>query len=192
MGRTDTSYSKHTAKGGNFLPALCKLIGFLIILSVIAFCLSLIIPKKMGYQVYNIMTGSMEPTIPVGSIIYVEQVPPEDLKAGDVIVFEQDYSVVAHRVVQNRIVEGEFVTKGDANAGEDFNTVKYSDVLGRVKYHINKLGAFTMMYTSNIGKVYVLAFAFCGVLFQILGERLKARYQPHDDNAEASELFRKE
>jgi signal peptidase I len=165
------------SKGGRILPALCKLFGIVIILLVIAFCLSLLLPKVFGYQVYTVLTGSMEPAIPTGSLIYAEELEPEKVEPGDVIVFEQDGSVVAHRVKENRFVEGEFITKGDANAAEDLFTVRYSDLLGRVKMHIPRLGAFSMIYTSVIGKVYLLLFALCGVLFNVLGERLKSRGQ---------------
>ena len=165
--------NKQTKKGGKFLPALCNLVGIAIILVVIGFCLSLILPPNFGYQVYNIMTGSMAPEIPVGSIIYVEHTPAEDVQVGDVIVFELENFVVAHRVVENQTVIGEFVTKGDANATEDMNTVPYDAYMGRVKYHYPMLGQFMTIYTTPIGKIYVLAFAFCGLLFNLLGSRLR-------------------
>lgn len=161
-------------KGGKLLPALCRIVGILILLLVIGFSLSLLLPRFLGYQVYNIMSGSMEPAIPAGSLIYVKDLEPEDVAEGDVIVFEMDGSVVAHRVVQNRFVEGEFVTKGDANAGEDLFNVRYGDLLGRVTAHVPRLGAFSMLYSTTVGKVYVLLFALCGVLFNILSERLRS------------------
>ena len=164
------------------LPALCNLVGTLIILTVIGFCLALIIPQRMGYQTYNIMSGSMEPEIPVGSMIYVETIEPAQIKTGDVIVFRQGESVVAHRVVENRVVSGEFVTKGDANEAEDFSTVPYHALLGRVKRHVVNLGDFMMLYTSAVGKFYVLAFALCGVLFNVLAGRLRRRHR--DETAE--------
>ena len=175
MSRSSVTTDHESRKRGGLLPALCNLIGILIILTVIGFCLSLVIPQRMGYQTYNIMSGSMEPEIPVGSMIYVETVEPAQIKVGDVIVFRQEESVVAHRVVENRVVSGEFVTKGDANEAEDFSTVPYRALLGRVKHHIVNLGDFMMLYTSSVGKVYVLAFALCGVLFQVLAGRLRAR-----------------
>ena len=174
-------------KGGKLLPALCNLVGILIILIVIGFCLSLVIPQRMGYQTYNIMSGSMEPEIPVGSMIYVETVPPAQVKPGDVIVYKLETSVVAHRVVENRVVSGEFVTKGDANEAEDMRTVPYSALLGRVRYHVDNLGNFMMLYTSSVGKVYVLAFALCGVLFHVLAERLRARRREEQKEPEAAE-----
>ena len=175
MSKRSLSDPHVSKKGGKLLPALCNLIGILIILIVIAFCLALVLPPKMGYQVYNIMTGSMEPEIPVGSIIYVEYVKPEQIAKGEVIVFQQEDFIVAHRVVENQTVVGEFVTKGDANATEDMNTVPYNAVIGRVAWHMARLGQFMALYSSSIGKIYVLGFALCGVLFNILAVRLRDR-----------------
>jgi len=163
------------SKGGNFIPALCNLLGMGIILVVIAFCLAMILPQRLGYREYNIMTGSMEPLIPVGSLILVEQVPPETIEPGDIIVFQLDEFVVAHRVIRNQIVVGEFVTKGDANYMEDINPVSYSSVIGRVKFHVARMGQFMSIYTTPVGKLYVLIFALCGVLFNVLAGRLRER-----------------
>ena len=104
--------NRSTAKGGNLVPALCSLAGTLILLSVIASCLPVTVPRLMGYEIYNVVSGSMEPEIPIGSILYVEKIPPEEIREDDVIAFWSNDSVIAHRVVKNKIVEGTFTTKG--------------------------------------------------------------------------------
>lgn len=124
--------NRSTAKGGNLVPALCSLAGTLILLSVIASCLPVTVPRLMGYEIYNVVSGSMEPEIPIGSILYVEKIPPEEIREDDVIAFWSNDSVIAHRVVKNKIVEGTFTTKGDANAEEDMNDVEYGALIGRV------------------------------------------------------------
>lgn len=47
------------------------------------------VPKIMGYQTYDVLTGSMEPELPVGSLILVETVDPALLVEGDIITFER-------------------------------------------------------------------------------------------------------
>ena len=44
--------------------------GISLMILVVAACLSLIIPRLAGYEGYVVVSGSMEPTIPVGSLIY--------------------------------------------------------------------------------------------------------------------------
>ena len=91
------------------------------------------------------------------------------------IAFWSNDSVIAHRVVKNKIVEGTFTTKGDANAKEDMNDVEYGALIGRVSSHYPMLGQMMVVYTSTVGKVYVICFAACGCMFHILAGRLRER-----------------
>ena len=170
-----TAPNGRRAKGGKLIPALCNIAGTLILLSVIGTCLPVTIPQLMGYEVYNVVSGSMEPEIPIGSAIYVEPMEPEAVEEGDVIAFQSGDSVIAHRVVQNQKVEGFFKTKGDANAGEDMNDVDYAALIGRVAAHYPLLGQMLVLYTSNIGKAYAVCFAACGAMLNILAGRLRER-----------------
>ena len=99
------------------------------LLTVIAAALPLTVPQYMGYQIYDVVSGSMEPTVPVGSIIYVKEAEPSSIKKGDIIAFQSGESIVMHRVVDNKIVEGTFTTKGDANPSEDMNEVPYANLI---------------------------------------------------------------
>ncbi len=117
----------------------------------------------------------MEPTLPVGSLIYVEILTPEEIQAEDIIAFRSEGTVITHRVLRNRMVEGEFVTKGDANAAADMNTVLYEELIGRVKYHIPVLGSLMALWTSTLGKLYALCVAACGVMLNMLASRLRER-----------------
>ena len=162
-------------KGGMFIPALCNVIGTLILIAVIATSIPLAIPALLGYEIYNVTSGSMEPTLPVGSVIYVKPVEPETVQSGYIIAYDVDGMVVTHRVVENRIVEGEFVTKGDANEMEDFSNTRYGDLIGVVKYHFPYLGNYLMIYSNQITKVYLMVLAFCGVMFNILAGQMRRR-----------------
>ena len=164
-------------KGGKFLPALCNLLGTLILLAVIASCLPIVVPQLKDYHVYHVISGSMAPEIPIGSIVYVQQTRPEDIVAGDVIAFQSDDgSVITHRVVTNHIVEGTFTTKGDANEVADEDRAHYDDLIGKVVRHYPYLGELLVIYSATIGKIYVVLFAACGAMLNILASRIRARY----------------
>ena len=60
-------------KGGGFIPALCNIAGTCMLLAVIAASLAVTVPRFMGYGVYEVVSGSMEPEIPVHSVIYVKE-----------------------------------------------------------------------------------------------------------------------
>lgn len=155
------------------LPGLCNLLGTLILLLVIAVCLPLALPRFAGYEAYEVVSGSMEPEIPVGSVVYVKYAEPQDVAEEDVIAFQSDSSVIVHRVVRNKVVEGEFVTKGDANAAEDLRTIPYSNLIGRVEYHFPIVGRLMSLYATRVGKVYLLLVAGCGVMLNMLAGRLR-------------------
>ena len=157
------------------LPLLCNLVGTLILLSVILTCLGILAPQWMGYSVYRVVSGSMEPEIPVGSAVYVATIAPEAVEQGDIIAFQSGDSVITHRVVKNQVVEGTYTTKGDANAGEDMNTVPYGSLLEIVRYRVPVLGDFMAILTSTVGKIYLICFAACGAMLNMLAGRIREK-----------------
>ena len=102
--------------------------------------------RLIGFQVFAVLSGSMEPTYHVGSLIYVKDVDYTQLEAGDVITFMLDEDTVAtHRIVE--VVPDEtdssvlrFRTKGDANEAVDGSLVHYKNVVGTPVFTIPKLG----------------------------------------------------
>lgn len=164
-------------KGGKFIPALCNVIGTLLLLGVIAVSLPLALPRFLGYEPYNVVTGSMEPTIPIGSVIYVEYVDPETVQAGDIIAFNKDDVVVTHRAVENHYLYDEIITKGDANENNDIDPVEYRNFIGKVKWHFPVVGNYLSIYSSQVTKLYLLCLAACGVMFNILAGRMRVRQQ---------------
>lgn len=166
---------KLKAGGGKWIPALCNIIGILMILAVVISCLPVTVAHIKGYEVYNVVSGSMEPMIPVGSLVYVEPAQPEEIAVDDVIAFWSGNSVVVHRVMENKTGDREFVTKGDANAAEDIRGASYSSLIGRVSSHIPVLGSLLVLYTSTMGKACAICFAGCGALLNLLAGRLRDR-----------------
>ena len=176
MASSRTSSSRRPIKkGGMFLPALCNIVGTLILVAVIAVSIPLAIPRLLGYEIYNIETGSMEPTLPIGSVAYVEGVDPRDVETDDIIAYDYEGAIVTHRVVQNQYFSEEFTTKGDANENKDINPVPYRNLIGRVRYHIPYIGPLMMLCASRVGKFYLLAIAFCGVMFNMLAGVFRRR-----------------
>ena len=173
--KASPSRKRPVKKGGKFFPALCNIIGTAILLAVILVSLPLALPRFLGYEVYTVVSGSMEPAVPEGSLVYVEPVEPRDVEEGEIIAFNSNGTVVTHRVVRNQYFYEEFVTKGDANTEEDISPVEYQNLIGRVRYHIPVIGRFLMLYASNVGKLYLLCFAACGVMFNMLAGRIRSK-----------------
>lgn len=173
IDQTQNKQQSTAKKGGRLVPALCNILGTLILASVILSCLPLTIPRFLGYEIYEVVSGSMEPQIPVGSVIYVAPTAPEEIQENEIIAFWSGDSIITHRVMENHLVEGEFVTKGDANAAEDMREAPYDSLIGRVSRHIPVLGSLMALYTSTVGKAYAVCFSACGAMLNILAGRIR-------------------
>lgn len=101
-------------------------------------------PRVFGLQWYEVLSGSMEPHIHVGSVIFDKpNVNVNNLKVGDVITFDADpnefpgYStdngqmVITHRIhgIFHKNGQLEFQTKGDANNTPDPMLIPASNVI---------------------------------------------------------------
>lgn len=145
-----------------------KRIGKLILIMVILFCIPLTIPKVLGYQVYHVISGSMQPAIPINSVVYVEKKEAAEIQKGDIIAFysvSDSGAIITHRVVKNQVVSGQFVTKGDANNKEDIAPVPYEYVIGKVVLSIPLLGGVFFAMTTLIGKIVVGCLVLIGAYF---------------------------
>lgn len=137
--------------------------GLFIILSwavyaCIACYLLIAAPMLAGYHPVVVLSGSMEPTFHVGSVIYYKEAEFADINVGDAITFRAgEDGMVTHRVTEKSELSQTFTTKGDANLSEDPNPVEYSDVLGKVwKINIPYAGYF-VNYSKNITTIAVMA-----------------------------------
>lgn len=162
-------------RSGKRIAAACNIIGLLLLIIVVIMCIPLAVPRLFGFQTYAIVSGSMEPEIPVGSIVYAKAAEPEAVTPGDVIVFyggHDSAAVVTHRVVENRKDEKEFVTKGDANADNDVTSIAYNYLIGKVVFHLPVIGKYLPVLTGIQGKIYMICIIVAGVLIRIAGKIL--------------------
>ena len=162
----------------NPVAAICSALGTLLLIIIVVACLPLTVPKVFGYEMYTVISGSMEPSIPTGSLVYFKDMEPQDVADGDVIAFyggHDSNAIITHRVVKNRVVMGEFVTKGDANEKEDMNPIPYMNFLGRVELSIPVVGELAQMLTSMEGKIAAGTLIGVAVILQLLASLLDRR-----------------
>ena len=131
-------------------------IGNVLMVLVVVACLSLVIPRFFGYDAYVVVSGSMEPNIPVGSLVYSHKEDPASLQTGDVIVFidpARGTTPITHRIVENNTAARTVITKGDANEHQDVDPASYENILGKVKFHVPRVGFIAAMLISSLGKI---------------------------------------
>lgn len=114
----------------------------ILVAAVVLAAVSLVLLRMMGYQVFNVVSGSMEPTYSVGDLIYVKSVDPDAVKVGDPITFvlNENLVVATHRVIRVDAQTRHFYTKGDANETADAAPVHFNNLIGVPKFSIPKLG----------------------------------------------------
>ena len=151
-----------------------SVIGTVLIVFIIIICLGATVPKFFGFSSYVVVSGSMEPAIPVNSLIYVKSCDPLELEEGDVILFHdsKDGTPVTHRVVENDLDTQQILTKGDANNGIDLRPVLYANVVGRVVAHIPGIGAITGILSTFMGKIAAGLIILAGYLLMEIGRRI--------------------
>lgn len=145
-----------------------NIITTLILLIVVILAILMAGGQLLGMRPFAVLSGSMEPAYPVGSLIYVKATDFEDIKVGDAItfVFNEDLDVVTHRVYAIADAENQlFQTKGDANATPDGAPVHYKNVVGVVQYSIPYLGYIADFVTQPPGMIVAI---IGGVILLIL------------------------
>lgn len=93
-----------------------------------------------GIRSFVVLTGSMQPQIPVGSIVYT--LPSSRYEAGDIIAFTKNEVTVTHRIIAIKTENGQtmYQTQGDANNVADTDLVAPRDVIGRMEVQFPGIG----------------------------------------------------
>ena len=104
--------------------AMVLALDITVMAAILAFAAVGIGPHVAEYRTLTMLTASMRPHFPPGSVVVVTEAPTASLKQGDVITFHapsEDRRVVTHRVMSVRTVDGttRVITKGDANNADD-------------------------------------------------------------------------
>lgn len=104
-----------------------------------------------GMKSYVVVSGSMEPAIPVGSIIYTKS--QDFYSEKDVIAFKKDSEIISHRIVNLKAIGNElyYTTKGDANNVTDGDLVARGDIVGKTFFFVPYLGKAVMSLKTPIG-----------------------------------------
>ncbi len=126
----------------------------------ITLCLAVFLmgSRLLGYRVFTVISGSMEPEYAVGDLIYVKDTDPADVQVGMPITFvlDKNLTVATHRVVevdtQNRV----FYTKGDTNNTVD-PPVRFDNLIGVPQFSVPLLGYVAQAIQTPPGSYITIA-----------------------------------
>lgn len=131
---------------------------------VIVLLVATIGPRLLPYRTFTVLSGSMEPTIPVGSMIFDREIAAADLARGDVVTFHppgQPDKLVSHRIVRvEETKQGAFlVTRGDANGVADDWRIPAEGRGLRYEFHVPYLGYVVGGLLTPVGRLVALTLA---------------------------------
>ena len=170
--------------------ATFKAIAFALILTVLIMLIA-------GYKFMIVSSGSMEPKLPVGSLVIVTPCEYEDLEVGDIVTMDAGGINLTHRIVgkydknnpdnvyaylkpgdEGYDEESIWVTKGDANAQPDGPL--NDDIVGKVydSHAFGWIGTCVRFIRHNVTMVIILVMIV--VVFITLLEWLKNKMIPDD------------
>lgn len=155
----------------DMLKKICNFLTTILILILLAMAIILIAPRLMGYQSLAVLSGSMEPEISVGSIVFTKETDPAGLEVGDVITYRlSGNTLVTHRVIEHDTVAEQLITQGDANEVADTAPVAYANVVGKVAMHVPLLGYLSIYIKTPLGIAAICGFLIVLILLVFLPE----------------------
>lgn len=154
---------------GSALSTLALVVAVVLCLTVIVQVTTNGYVQIGGFSLFRVITGSMEPEIPVGSLLICQKTPIEDIQVGDIVCFRSLNpkmlgSVITHRVVAiDHTPDGLplLETKGDANLTADVEFVSQANLIGRVNYSTkdkNLVASVVDLMTDKIGFLVLILF----------------------------------
>ena len=152
----------------NQIKRIFQLASTIMLVLVLLVAFLLVGIRLIGLYPYTVLSGSMEPTYHVGSIIYVKKVDPLTLTVGDPITFMLNDTVVTHRIIE--VIEDEsdptvryFRTQGDNNdVADGGDGVHCHNVIGKPVFSVPYLGYLAVYLKNSSGRFVLLG--LCAVL----------------------------
>ena len=169
---SETNKKKESISIKKKISFILRTLSTVLVTLVMILALTMVGPRFLGMEIYAVLSGSMEPEIPTGAIIYVKDVDPSTLEIGDDITYKLSSGTPAtHRIIEFVYDEEDpgvkkFRTKGIANDEADKNPVHPDSIIGEPIVTIPLLGFLAYFIQSKEG--ILAAIAVLAVIFWLM------------------------
>ncbi len=164
---------------------ILKILSTVMVCTVVILAVLLAGLRLFGFTPYIVLSGSMEPAYHVGSVVYVVDADPSELKAGDPLTYRMTSgAIVTHRIIE--VINNEdgsapsFVTKGDANDIPDGAAVPASAVIGTPRFTIPYLGYISDFIKKPAGIIAVISSCAAVLILSVVVESISQKDKPDD------------
>lgn len=127
-------------------------------------------PIAGNMKLLTVLSGSMEPQIHTGSLIFIR--PVGEYNVGDVVTktTEEESTTITHRIIEKEIIDSNavFVTKGDANNVADNEKVPQEKIVGKVFLNIPYLGYAVNFAKTKQGLILIIIIPAVIIIFEEL------------------------
>jgi signal peptidase I len=159
-----------------------------VVAAIVSAALSYLALIVLRYEPMVMVTGSMQRTIPVGSLVVDRNVDPQELEVGDVISFQKPLGakgIDTHRIVAIKNDKGKrlYQTKGDSNPVADPWVISFDPGMTahRVAFSVPYAGNALIFARSPLGRLALIAYV-CLILllsvFRAIAATAKDKTQP--------------
>ncbi len=163
-------------KSSNKIRQRVNIMFYIILIPLLVYNFALIIqavikpdetPAFLGYKMYVIISGSMQPELDIGDIVVVKKVDPNNLKKDDIISFRKGQTIITHRIeeVKNTEEKIQFLTKGDNNNTSDKDLVSEKEVEGIVVNKIQKLGKIVLKLRDKTLIIFIILIYYVFLMY---------------------------
>ena len=143
------------------------------ICALLLICVAIIgVPRLFGVYEFNVLTGSMTPTYPPGTLVFVQEKDPASIRPGEVVsyIMDEELNIVTHRVVSNNYDDKTLTTRGDANVSNDA-PILYQNVVGVVGFAIPYVGGVVdYLVNDDQGRIFGIGMLVCVLAITFLAE----------------------
>lgn len=153
----------------DFLQQILKAVIFGILPFLLFMMITSRTPIILGIRSFVILTGSMQPSLPVGSVVFTQNIPTYQI--GEIIAFKSGDVNVTHRIIDFEVKDNNFLykTQGDANNSPDSQLISQDKILGKVFYHLPYLGKLTIFLKTLPGFLLLIIFpSLIFIFFEII------------------------
>ncbi|MGA8845348.1 MAG: signal peptidase I [Nocardioides sp.] len=156
----------------------------MILVSLAALAAGVVVPRLGGATPYEILTGSMQPGLPPGTLVVMKPIEgPGDIGVGSVVTYQLrsgESTVVTHRVQEVRqTLSGDvtYITQGDANDVVDELPVRPEQIRGTLWYAVPQLGRVNQLINGDQRQtlIYLLVAGLGGYALSMFATALRDR-----------------
>ncbi len=175
------------------LHYLSVAVSAVLLIAVLAIAtLAIVIPAFAGGTALTVLTQSMEPTLPPGTLIVIRPTPTSEIRIGDVLTYQirsDQPELLSHRVISRTTDTAgmtSFITRGDNNSLADALPVQPVQVRGTLWYSLPWLG-YVNTFVGGQGRTLLVpivaaalfAYATYLVISSVLGRTGRKRTSRH-------------